>query len=163
MAVAIIAIIALSISLAMAIPLAQSDIVTLGWSWGRKRCGDGICQSTESCSTCPADCLKTGQVCCGGVAYNGNCCSNTDCPSGQVCTNHACIPSNSCSDTDGGWNINVKGTVSGYYNGNSYSYTDFCLNNITLTEHYCSGTQYYSSTANCIGNVTRLCIDGACV
>ncbi len=66
---------------------------------------------------------------------------------------------NSCSDTDGGLNFGVQGTVSGYLNGNSYSYTDFCADPGAVYEYYCSGTKSLSVIGNCTAN----CTNGACV
>jgi hypothetical protein len=54
-------------------------------------CGDGSCLSGETCTSCPQDCpTGSGQVCCSGSVFTGNCCTNSDCPSGQSCSNHAC-------------------------------------------------------------------------
>ncbi len=105
-------------------------------------CGDGRCEGGEICSSCVSDC--------------GACSTTTTIP-------------NSCSDTDGGWNVNLKGTVSGYYGGSPYSLSDFCLpSNTTVTmlnEYYCSGGRYYSGTWNCanVNATTTACVDGACI
>ncbi|MEM7824972.1 MAG: endo alpha-1,4 polygalactosaminidase [Candidatus Aenigmatarchaeota archaeon] len=56
--------------------------------------------------------------------------------------------SRSCSDTDGGINTNLKGTVSGYYHGRSYNYTDYCINNI-INEYYCDGNRWRVGQYNC--------------
>ncbi len=103
-------------------------------------CGDRKCEGGETCTSCVSDC--------------GSCPTTTTIP-------------NTCSDTDGGWSVNVKGTVSGNYNGQPYSYTDFCLPSNTTTtilnEYYCSSGIKYSSTWNCAGNTTTSCVDGACI
>jgi hypothetical protein len=50
-------------------------------------CGDGICNSGESCSTCPTDC---GSCCGNGICDNGETCST--CPSDCVCPPDAAPP-----------------------------------------------------------------------
>jgi hypothetical protein len=65
-------------------------------------CGDIICQSSENCDTCATDCLDTDYVCCGTTAYEGNCCSVSDCSSGQLCSSHVCTTSSTEEDGGGG-------------------------------------------------------------
>ncbi len=77
-------------------------------------------------------------------------------------------PGTNCSETDGGYNIALQGTTSGFRNYQYYSYTDYCLDNVTLVEFYCSFNRAYNSTAGCIyytnsTNSTGFCINGACV
>jgi hypothetical protein len=48
-------------------------------------CGNNKCEYGETCSSCPKDCLKNGQVCCGNIAYNGSCCVDADCGNGYEC------------------------------------------------------------------------------
>jgi len=74
----------------------------------------------------------------------------------------------SCSDTDGGIVSTVKGTVSGYYNQQPYSYTDYCLyaneTGQMVLEYYCSGNIYFSTILDCEAGIeTTSCVDGACV
>jgi len=72
------------------------------------QCGDSSCNGAETCSTCPDDCpAGSGQVCCSGTLYTGNCCTDSDCTSPQICSNHACTqPTES--------QISVDSTFSGY-------------------------------------------------
>ena len=54
-------------------------------------CGDGICNPNENCINCQSDCLDSEiEVCCSGVVYTGECCSDLDCSSGFECINHNC-------------------------------------------------------------------------
>ena len=77
------------------------------------------------------------------------------------CTGGTCnSPPDSCSDSDGGFNVVVQGTVTGYSSGQPYSITDFCLSNITLMENYCFGTANRNASYIC-GNST-ICITGRC-
>ncbi len=95
-------------------------------------------------------------------------CDYTDTPTLQEeceygCTNGTCDgPPDSCSDTDGGYVIHIQGTVSGYNNELPYNYTDYCVDNVTLNEYFCSGTQCSSNQYNCAWNST-VCVNGACV
>ena len=79
-------------------------------------------------------------------------------------------PTDSCSDTDdNGKTISVKGTVSGYFSGSSYSLTDYCwdcsnqANKLTtgncVLEYWCEGDKSAIHTDNCDGNG---CTNGAC-
>ncbi|MFH0971781.1 MAG: PEGA domain-containing protein [Candidatus Micrarchaeota archaeon] len=73
-------------------------------------------------------------------------------------------PNNTCYDSDGGFNIYVKGTVSGSVGGIPYSHTDFCYDAFLLNEHYCGYPDYaYNSTVNCGMNGTMTCSDGRCI
>ena len=105
--------------------------------------------------------------------YNNYFCSGGECSYSVIpemveecdygCTNGECddIP-DSCSDTDGGFVIDLQGTVSGYYYGSPYNYDDFCLDSTLLIEYYCIGTQLDNGNVTCTGNYTG-CINGACV
>ena len=68
-----------------------------------------------------------------------------------------------CSDTDGGFNVNVQGTASGYLNSQPYSNTDYCESSTTLREFYCANYRLYNSTTTCYTNSTSPCVNGACV
>lgn len=218
--VTILAVVALVISLATAIPVAQSGIITLGKPSGCNY--DGSCQGWESssCADCegageekskpqcndkvdndgdelidyPADpgCVNRGDAselnpnieCDDGVdndldgaidMLDDGCSSPTDgdetncgdavCEGGETCSSCQadCGSCDSCSDTDGGFNVLVQGTVSGYEDGSPYNNTDFCITNTTMVnEYYCSGTRHYSSSYDCSLNTTS-CVSGACV
>jgi len=67
-------------------------------------CGDGICDSNE---TCLADNCCSGQlydssseVCCSGSIFTGNCCSDAQCVSGEICINHTCNSQPSLNECD---------------------------------------------------------------
>jgi len=54
-------------------------------------CGANGCEPGENCDNCPQDCpTPSGQVCCSGALFVGDCCTDSDCPSGQYCRNHEC-------------------------------------------------------------------------
>lgn len=65
---------------------------------------------------------------------------------------------NSCTDSDGGLNYGVTGTVSGFWNGNPFSYTDFCSLKV-LSEWWCPGGAPGFSNYTCPYD----CLDGRCI
>ena len=75
-----------------------------------------------------------------------------------------CKRPDSCSDTDGGYVLNIQGTVNGYQNGNSFSYTDVCVDNAKLVEYTCfgGGTAPYAYNVSCVGANYTSCSSGAC-
>jgi hypothetical protein len=98
----------------------------------------------------------------GACGYTDTPTIQQDCVSGQYCSAGACYWNNTCSDTDGGFVWVVQGTTSGYYNGNPYSNTDYCVNPYAVLEYYCASGIQYANTFNCTGNYTG-CSNGACV
>jgi hypothetical protein len=58
-------------------------------------------------------------------------------------------PTYSCSDTDGGNYPWTFGTVSGYYNKVSYSYSDYCIDTSNVKEYYCNGVYWTSQDRYC--------------
>ena len=64
-------------------------------------------------------------------------------------------PNVQCSDSDGGLDINVAGTTT----AGSTSMKDYCINDNTLMEYYCSG----SAVANDVETCDNGCQNGACV
>jgi hypothetical protein len=143
-------------------------------------CGDGVCEGGETNSTCQTDCvpaqicgnnIREGTEVCDGSDLGGETCESQGFDGGTLGCNSNCdgfdtsgCYTNGCSDTDGGYNVEVQGTVSGSSNGNQYSYTDYCVeNNATiLVEYYCIGSQWYSDAFDCLTNHTG-CLNGACV
>jgi hypothetical protein len=122
------------------------------------------CSSSSDCMWCGIDCiLKRKDIGCIAVAppkgYNCEC-VNGFCNKVQITINKTEIP-DSCTDTDGGLKYDVKGTVSGYYANQPYTYSDSCTSD-TLTEYYCYTTNYGYNFYNCY-YAGKKCIDGACV
>jgi hypothetical protein len=111
------------------------------------KCGNDICEPSESCRSCLADCSP----CCG----DGTCFGNETCITCPADCG-ACVAADSCTDTDGGNTPSKLGTVSTSLNGISYSHTDFC-NGTVLTEFYCSGVKAASQAVTC-----ESCLNGAC-
>ena len=141
-------------------------------------CGDGVCEGYETPSYCPVDCGPV-QVCgnniiegteiCDGTALRGQTCVSQGFSGGILrcrsdCTGYdtsGCY-TNSCTETDGGNNLVLQGTTSGYRAGSPYSYTDSCGNSTYITEYYCSGIEYVIGMYNCANNYTT-CSNGACI
>jgi hypothetical protein len=84
------------------------------------------------------------------------------CISPEVCSSGQCIIPNSCSDTDGGYVPQTQGTTSGYLSEVYYSHTDYCQDNATLKEYYCSSSLEYNNLYWCSGNYTS-CSSGKCI
>jgi hypothetical protein len=127
-------------------------------SWGA--CLGEIGPSTEICDGKDNDC--NGEVDEGVCPY----CGDASCNGAETCATcpgdcGACPIPDFCNDTDGGWVLDVKGIVNGYLNNQPYSNTDYCTNNVTVVEYYCSGNRAYQSTVPCL-NLTYYCWDGAC-
>ena len=133
-------------------------------------CADGACYKEKECN----DGIDNDGD--GYVDLNDSGCENsTDsdetncgdfvCEGGEVCD--ICIADcgtcNSCNDTDGGYVITVFGTTSGYLNGSSYSYNDYCIGNTTLMEQYCYGSSPSNLPFNCAKNITTFCSGGKCI
>jgi hypothetical protein len=100
----------------------------------------------------------------GNRVYSGDvsCITNST----SSCSNGACVdePIDSCSDSDGGFVIDTLGTVSGYYLGEPYNYTDYCNVNSTLSEYYCGfNNRPYTVSVSCATNSTTVCSAGVCV
>jgi len=80
------------------------------------------------------------------------------------CTNGTCDPiPDSCMDSDGGFYFEVYGNVTGSLNEQPYLDLDYCLNNETLIEQYCSGNYAYNYTTSCATNTTSYCSSGVCL
>ena len=128
--------------------------------------------------SCGTDGYIGSNYCIGGNVYrdfrdyycaNGSCRSSVTPTIQQVCdygcANGACNPAsqnNTCSDTDGGYWFTVQGTVSGYYSGYPYSYTDSCNSTMILNEWVCYGTSPQIYQYACSMNYTS-CLNGACI
>jgi len=122
------------------------------------------CSSSSDCMWCGIDCIiKRKDIACIAVAppkgYNCEC-VNGFCNKVEIIINKTEIP-DSCTDTDDGLKYNVKGTISGYYKNQPYTYTDSC-NGDLLVEYYCLTTNYGYNYYNCL-YASKKCIDGACV
>lgn len=94
-------------------PLAKRTVTWQGASSG-VFCGDGMCNGSESQSTCCTDCgCPAGKSCqggscidpssCGDAVCNGNetqntCCIDCGCPAGQMCQGNSCVANIFCGD-----------------------------------------------------------------
>ena len=70
-----------------------------------------------------------------------------------------------CADSDGGYNLAVKGTTKGYdaATGKTVQRTDACVSAkpTAITEYSCKGSNVVSANASC--PTGQVCSDGACI
>ncbi len=85
------------------------------------------------------------------------------CKPGYECQDGKCIPfaSPTCTDSDGGQNLEVKGTASGIDGGVPVSKTDSCYSTTIVNEAYCYNENIYQTSKTC--PTGKACLDGACV
>jgi hypothetical protein len=139
-------------------------------------CSGAYNQSQQQ--SCGTDGYVGSNYCMSGDVYgnytdyscgSGACSSNTsvilqqDCVTGQYCSSGQCLWSDSCSDTDGGYVLTVFGNVTGFLNQSYYGYSDYCIDNTTIMEYYCSGSYSNSWSSSCAGNLTTICTNGRCI
>jgi len=139
---------------------------------------DFVTYTCDNAGMCSAVCIEQRESylwenCDGTGCSSGACivpvCGDGTCNGDESCSNcaqdcGACPIPDSCSDTDGGYNVAVKGTASGYFNQQPYSSMDVCVGTVNLTEYYCGGGRVYSATVNCDQNSSGgTCSNGACV
>jgi len=137
-----------------------------------KTCGfnNDSCGSTIYCGKCAnGQSCYNGQCCtpnCDGIQCGGNDKCGGSCPwlcsGGQDCDDNGHCVANFCSDSDRGLNFTVKGTITysppaDFYN-KRYNRTDYCDDNNTLIEYYCTDKNYSGQVSN-----TCLCSDGVCI
>ena len=126
-------------------------------------CGDGAVSGAEVCD---------------GSNLNGKTCATQGFDGGTLSCSSTCLSfvttscwTNSCADTDGGQVYGTKGTVSGNYQGSSYSNADSCSGTV-LTEYFCNGKLKSNNYKECNagtnttnstnGTTWTGCSNGAC-
>jgi len=125
--------------------------------------------------TCPGGSTCSDGACtCGSDFWNGTncvqCMQDSHCAAGQICLSNYCVYANNCSDTDGGNAAGTFGTVSGYYNNNPYSNSDYCCsvsscltaapngqNKTHIREYFCNGALSTSIIHVCDGGSGAFC------
>ena len=61
-------------------------------------CGNGICESGETCGNCSLDCgCSGGQICCSNSCTTATCSSNLNCNDGFACTTDTCNNPGTCT------------------------------------------------------------------
>ena len=131
--------------------------------------GDGLIDypNDPGCSS-KTDKSEKGTIACDdGIDNNAN--GFIDYPADSGCTgpsDNTEYIGNSCADSDGGLMTGVQGTVTGYFNQQPYSNSDYCQDSATLVEYYCYSSLKRSFNQNCninLTNGTTMCLNGACV
>jgi hypothetical protein len=129
-------------------------------------CGDLIgCGTCSIGFTCSNGQCRSNAICGNGILEPGELCdlgvNNGVCPSScsAACTPNVC---DSCFDSDGGYSPMTWGMINGTRNGQPFLYQENCINNASLFEWYCSGSQPYSANVSCQTNYSTHCAAGAC-
>lgn len=158
--------------------LAGENCITQGFDFGTLACvfdctgfdtsGCEYNQTNQTNATCGNNFIEEDEVC-DGTDLAGEDCVSQGYDEGDLacladCTDFdaaECInwPANSCTDTDGNYNVWLQGTASGWYNGNAFNSTDYCVNQTNVMEYWCLGTIVQDTLASC--NATN-CTAGAC-
>lgn len=155
------------------------------------RCGDGVCNGTETSTTCFADCGGGGGggggTCdpatvncegkiCGAYGGCGVICQGS-CTGGKFCDPKTikCMNANLCIDSDNtitqegyfnGESYRVKGTTksTNFYTGEVTEKTDSCAGPKSLNEYYCvkGGDGNIATDSRLCSYNYPACIDGAC-
>lgn len=119
-------------------------------------CGNAVVDGTEVC-----DGSNLGGESCSSLGFTGgvlSCASSCGAFDTSACYNYT----NTCFDTDGGFDLTTAGTVYGNTSGVPFAVSDTCLDSVTLSERYCSGTIPLGYNISCVGNGTA-CVAGACI
>lgn len=82
--------------------------------------------------------------------------ASVDCTAGYACSDGACARGETCTDTDGGYDIYERGTLT----KDSTAYTDYCTDTYSVKEYSCSGTSLVETNVACGTGYT--CSNGAC-
>ena len=140
-------------------------------------CSGGVCTASTGCidSDLGQEKYTKGTISKGTTSYEDYCfdgdtvkeyyCSGgeiywnyLDCLSGYGCSNGRCVYTGlECDDTDDGQDRYEKGTVT----GDGDTYTDYCLDDDTVREYYCSGDEVSYKSLGCPSGYE--CSDGKCI
>ncbi|MBI2530318.1 MAG: hypothetical protein HYW05_04210 [Candidatus Diapherotrites archaeon] len=102
-------------------------------------------------SNCPSTCTRK----CLPSSCSGNICT-TDCEGSGSCF----TPSATCIDTDGGKDTAIKGSVTGTFDVEYRSQTDYCTDTANVMEFYCTSE---GKTGGDVIACASGCSNGACV
>ena len=127
-----------------------------------KICGDGLINQGEKCGEPTLPNCRYGFECINFKCQRVKETTTTTTTTTSTSTTTTTLP-DSCSDTDGGLIFMIKGIISGYLNGQSYNYADYCTNTSGLKEYGCSLSTPVSVDYDCYNNNKGTCSDGACV
>ncbi|MAG60602.1 hypothetical protein CL619_02330 [archaeon] len=70
---------------------------------------------------------------------------------GNICSDGACVSGSICTDSDGGFDVNMSSAVSNGTVSNLWEYNEYCMNDETLVEFYCDGTDLLFEEVDCDG------------
>jgi hypothetical protein len=121
------------------------------------QCGDGLCEEEkgESCLTCNEDCLGSGETCCGGVAFTGNCCTDSDC--GTHMMNYTCLETRGCANHTCRYEEFEPSTKADCCSLSYSVATDNCSETCFFNDTVCGAGRYCGQNCTCeINNCTML-------
>ena len=122
-------------------------------------CDDGSCDSGETCfadSCCNGQLYDTAtQICCYGIIYTGDCCSDTDCTSPDTCVSNVCTsPTYECSDS-----LDNDGDGQTDYPNDNVCIDSIDNDETNCGDSACEGGETCSSCPSDCGTCTQTCAD----
>lgn len=133
---------------------------------GTNSCGDGVCNGTETCSSCESDCQACPEYCGDGTCNNGELCSTcaTDCGSCEYCGDNFCGGGEDCNNCGAdcgscaGPSCGNGSCEAGEWCGNCSADCGSCT---SCGDGICNGSENCSSCRTDCGSCTS-CGDGVC-
>jgi hypothetical protein len=118
-------------------------------------CGDGTCNGAETCSDCPGDCgacPACGDGTCNGTETCGGC--PADCGACPACGDGVCNATESCSTCSADCGVCACAHATCVTGTKLFASCDPCVTQICAADPYCCNTSWDSI---CVGEVASVC------